>query len=120
MAIEMAPQLRAYRLRPASRVEVVDTIQSHIRSYNVPITLLNVGHGGFLVPSLVDHAVVSIDKSRFTLPGDPYSLFLRGRVAHEMCVTINDNHGGMEFIDQHVSACGQAIDLLIAAVMHRG
>jgi hypothetical protein len=84
--------------------------------------LLNVGHGGFLMRSPVAYAVGDMHKFRFTLNGE-YPMVLRGRIAHQMRATTNGPPAyviGVEFMDQQVTACGQAIDLLVAAASGRG
>ena len=78
--------------RRSTRVEVVEAIEGHIRPQNIPITLLNVSHGGFLMQSRVGYAVDEQHKFRFTIPGE-VPMVLRGRIAHVMRVTTNGTDG---------------------------
>jgi hypothetical protein len=74
----MRPDERALDSNPPSfanrrrgRVEVVAAIHGQILPDNVPITLLNVSHGGFLMRSPVAYAVDDMHTFRFTIPGEP-------------------------------------------------
>jgi Tfp pilus assembly protein PilZ len=70
--------------------------------HNVPITLLNVSHGGFLMRSPVAYAVDDMHKFRFTIPGEPSPIVLRGRVRHLTPATTNGIAAyaiGVQFMD---------------------
>lgn len=108
--------------RRTPRIEVVEAIHGQIRPHNVPITLINVGHGGFLMRSPVAYAVGDVHKFRITVSGE-YPIVLRGRVAHVRPVTANATSShliGVEFTDQQITACAQAIDILVTAASRRG
>jgi Tfp pilus assembly protein PilZ len=108
--------------RRRGRVEVVATICSEILPQNVPITLLNVSHGGFLMRSPMPYAVDDMHKFRFTIPGEPYPIVLRGRVRHLTAATTNGVTAyaiGVQFIDQQVTDCQQAIQRLVGAASRR-
>jgi Tfp pilus assembly protein PilZ len=107
--------------RHSSRIEVVDGILGHIRPDNIPITPLNVSHGGFLMQSPINYALGDTPTFRFTIDGQPERLVLRGRVAHVMRVTMNDTTSyviGVEFVDHEDAAYEQAIDVLVSAASH--
>ena len=109
--------------RRSPRVEVVEAIHGQIRPHNVPITLINVGHGGFLMRSPVGYAVGDVHKFRITVDGE-YPIVLRGRVAHHRRITAANGTPayliGVEFTDQQITACAQAIDVLVTAASRRG
>jgi Tfp pilus assembly protein PilZ len=103
-------------------VEVVDPIHGQILPHNVPITLLNVSHGGFLMRSPVAYAVGDMHKFRFTVNGD-CPMVLRGRVAHITPATTNGTPAyaiGVAFMDLQATACQQAIQLLVDAASRAG
>jgi hypothetical protein len=107
--------------RRTPRVEVVEAIHGQIRPHNVPITLINVGHGGFLMRSPVAYAVGDVHKFRITVNGE-YPIVLRGRVAHQKRITTNATPAyliGVEFTDRQITACAQAIDVLVTSVSRR-
>src|SRR4051812_2740601 len=113
---DIATPLIADRRR-STRIEVVEAVKGHIRPHNIPITLLNVSHGGFLMKSPIGYAVDDQQKFRFTITGE-IPMVLRGRIAHVMRVTANGTTTfviGVEFIDVQVPACNDAIALLIRA-----
>ena len=104
------------------RVKVVAAIHGQILPHNVPITLVNVSRGGFLMRSPVAYAVGDMHTFRFTIPGESDPIVLRGRVAHLTPATTNSMAAyaiGVQFMDQHVTACQQAIDLLVTAASRR-
>jgi hypothetical protein len=107
--------------RHSPRVEVVEAIQGHIPAHDVPVTLINVSHGGFLMRSPVAYAVGDVHKFRITVSGE-YPIVLRGRVAHQKRITTNAASGyliGVAFTDRQITACAQAIDVLVSAVSRR-
>jgi len=118
---ETAPQSVADRRR-TPRVEVVEAIHGQIRPHNVQIALINVGHGGFLMRSPVAYAVGEVHKFRISVSGE-YPIVLRGRIAHLRPITANATPAyliGVEFTDQQITACAQAIDVLVTAASRRG
>jgi len=107
--------------RNSPRLEVVAAIQGQIRPDNVPITLLNVSRGGFLMRSPVPYAVDDVNKFRFTIPGEP-PLVVRGRIAHVTSAATTGAAGhiiGVEFMDMEVQGCQQAIRLLLRAAVRQ-
>ena len=103
-------------------MEVVAPIHGQILPQNVPITLVNVSHGGFLMRSPVAYAAGDVHTFRFTVPGEPHPIVLRGRVAHLTPGTTNGMAAyaiGVQFMDQQVTACQQAINLLVATASRR-
>jgi hypothetical protein len=107
--------------RRSPRVEVVEAIQGQIRPHDVPITLVNVSHGGFLMRSPVAYAVGGVHKFRITVDSE-YPIVLRGRVAHQRRITTNATPAyliGVEFTDQQITACAQAIDVLVTSARRR-
>ena len=108
--------------RRRGHVEVVAPIHGQILPHDVPITLLNVSHGGFLMQSPVAYAVGDMHKFRFTIPGEPNVMVLRGRVAHLTPATTNGMAAyaiGVQFMDQQVKDCQEAIQRLVDAASRR-
>jgi len=102
-------------------VEVVDAIQGHIHSHDVPVTLINVSHGGFLMRTPMAYAVGDVYKFRITVSGE-HPIVLRGRGAHQSRITTNaapEYLIGVAFTDRQITACAQGIDVLVAAVSGR-
>src|SRR5438128_144684 len=105
--------------RRSVRVEVVGGIQGETQPDNLPVALLNVSDGGFLMRTPISYLVGDIHKFRFTTDSD--LIVLRARVAHVMRVTTNGTASymiGAEFVDHQINACAEAIDRLVNAASH--
>jgi PilZ domain-containing protein len=100
------------------RIEILGRIRGAVRPLDVPITLLNLSLGGFLMQTPMQYQIGETHEFQFTMAQkDP--IVVRARIAHAMRVTVE--HGplylfGLEFVDADASQSGPAIESLVSAL----
>jgi hypothetical protein len=88
MSIQEHPDHRAVESahldrRRSARLEVLGRIQGELRALDLPITVLNVSQGGFLMQAPLDFPLGGSHDFRFTAPGrEP--IVLTAHVVHVM------------------------------------
>jgi len=93
-------------------------VSGSIRPLDVPITLLNVSLGGFLMQTPKQYQIGETHEFQFTMSQqDP--IVVRARIAHVMRVTVE--HGplfmfGLEFVDTDVRQSRAGIESLVSAL----
>jgi hypothetical protein len=101
--------------RSSSRLEVLERIQSNVKLLDVPIKLLNISQGGFMMRTSRSFPLGGIYEFRFTSPRHA-PVVLRGRVIHRMRATAGGTVSyvtGVAFLDGQNSANKIAVDLLL-------
>ena len=90
-----------------------------IRPLDVPITLLNLSLGGFLMQTLVEYHVGQIHEFQFTMSKkDP--IVVRARIAHAMRATVDHKPVylfGLEFVDRDTQTGDEPVQALVSALM---
>jgi len=101
------------------RIEILGRIEGVIRPLDVPITLLNLSLGGFLMQTPMEYHVGEIHEFQFTMSKmDP--IVARARIAHAMRVTVDHQPVylfGLEFIDRDTRAGDEPVQSLVTALM---
>jgi PilZ domain len=111
--VSSTPERRRY-----PRIEILGRVRGSIRPLDVPITLLNLSLGGFLMQTPMQYQIGETHEFQFTMAQkDP--VVVRARIAHAMRVTVD--HGplflfGLEFVDADVRQAQQAIESLVSAL----
>lgn len=112
------PKRSERRRRP--RVEIVhDCVQGQIRSHSIPVAVLNLSEGGFLMKAPISYPVGDIQKFRFIVARHE-PIVLRARVVHvtrttaarPVCYIV-----GLEFIDRGHAPVDKAIDILVETAL---
>jgi PilZ domain len=107
--------------RRSPRLEILGRIQGIVRPLDVPIRLLNLGLGGFLMQTPNQFAIGEIHEFQFTVSKqDP--IVLRARIAHAMRVTVDHvplYAFGLEFVDGDTPAGRAAIESLVSVLEPR-
>ena len=90
-----------------------------MRPLDVPITLLNLSLGGFLMQTPVEYHVGETHEFQFTMSHkDP--IVARARIAHAMRVTVEHVPlflFGLEFVNRDAHPNDEAIESLVTALM---
>jgi PilZ domain-containing protein len=101
------------------RIEILGRIQGKIRPLDVPITLLNLSLGGFLMQTTTEYRVGEIHEFQLTMHRrDP--IMLRARIAHAMRVTAEGGPlylFGLEFVAGDARPSQHAIESLVSALL---
>ncbi len=99
------------------RFAVAGRIQCEIQGPDIPVPLLNVSRGGFLVQSPLESRIGDVRHFRFIIEGTSHYIFvLRARVSHCAATTTNGNTTyltGLEFIDTQSPVYQRAIEVLV-------
>jgi len=102
--------------RRSPRVEVLKRIAGQVSPANVPITLLNVSLGGFLMRAPVNYPRGETLEFCVTVAErDP--IVIRVRVQHTMRATSGEGTSyisGVEFLDRGTPGCDQALKSLFS------
>jgi hypothetical protein len=104
------------------RLEILGRIKGVVRPLDVPITLLNLSLGGFLMQTPMEYHVGEIHEFQFTM-GDKEPLILRARIAHAMRATVDHEPVylfGLEFVDRDTRTAGEPVQSLMSALMASG
>ena len=109
------PERRRY-----PRIEILGRVRGSVRPLDVPITLLNLSLGGFLMQTPMEYQIGETHEFQFTM-GQKDPIVVRARIAHAMRVTVD--HGplflfGLEFIDADLRGTGAAIESLVSALQN--
>src|SRR5437764_14289305 len=103
--------------RRSPRIELVEHIHGQLTPLDVPITLLNMSQGGFLLQAPQTFPIGEIHEFRFSpAPGD--RVVLRARIVHAMRATaggVTSYVVGLEFMDRGTAAAEQAIESLVGS-----
>jgi len=94
-------------------------IKGFVRPLDVPITLLNLSLGGFLMQTPVEYHVGETHEFRFTM-SDKDPITVRARIAHAMRVTVEHVPlflFGLEFVNRDAHPNDEAIESLVSALM---
>jgi hypothetical protein len=111
--VSSTPERRRY-----PRLEILGRVRGSIRPLDVPITLLNLSLGGFLMQTPMQYQIGETHEFQFTMAQkDP--IVVRARIAHAMRVTVE--HGplflfGLEFVETDERASELAIESLVSAL----
>ena len=90
-----------------------------IRPLDVPITLLNLSLGGFLMQTPMEYHVGETHEFQFTM-GKMDPIVVRARIAHAMRVTVDHQPVylfGLEFIDRDTQTGDKPVQSLVTALM---
>src|ERR1700680_2840896 len=102
--------------RRTPRVEVLGRIHGRMVALDVPITVLEIGRGGFLMRTTVDFPIGATHEFRFT-SANCVPLVLHARIVHTLRTSGGGNLGsyvmGLEFSDPDIAELEQAFDSLI-------
>jgi len=111
--VSATPERRRY-----PRIEILGRVHGSVRPLDVPITLLNLSLGGFLMQTPMQYQIGETHEFQLTMAQkDP--IVVRARIAHAMRVTVE--HGplylfGLEFVDADVRESKPAIESLVSAL----
>jgi hypothetical protein len=97
--------------RQGSRVDVPAHVAAQVRPANVPIAILNVSEGGWLMQSPINYPVGQTLEFGVTVAHKD-SVLIRGRVVHTIRTTAGDVTSyvtGVEFVDRGTPGCDQAL-----------
>ena len=100
------------------RIEILGRIKGAVRPLDVPITLLNLSLGGFLMQTPKEYHVGEIHEFQFTM-GKKEPLVVRARIAHAMRATVDHKPVyllGLEFVDRDTSAGDEPLQSLVSAL----
>ena len=117
MAVNSSSERRRY-----PRVEILGRIKGVVRPLDVPITLLNLSLGGFLMQTPMEYRVGEIHEFQFTM-GDKEPLIVRARIAHTMRATVDHEAVylfGLEFVDRATGAADAPVQSLVSALTTSG
>ena len=98
--------------RRSIRIEVRERIEGHMRPFDVPITLVNVSRGGFLMQTPIKYGLGAIHEFHFT-KGDDDPIALRARIVRGGG-SAGQYQFGLEFVERGTSPCEEGIESLIA------
>jgi hypothetical protein len=104
------------------RLEILGRIKGVVRPLDVPITLLNLSLGGFLMQTPMEYRVGEIHEFQFTM-GDKEPLIVRARIAHAMRATVDHEPVylfGLEFVDRDTRTADEPMQSLVSALMASG
>jgi hypothetical protein len=91
-----------------------------IRPLEVPITLLNLSLGGFLMQTPMEYHVGEVHEFQFTMSKmDP--IVVQARIAHAMRVTVDHKPVylfGLEFIGRDMRTANEPVESLVSALMN--
>jgi len=108
------PDAQAFDRRESPRLEVLERVQGELRALEMPVALLNLSRGGFMMQSPIAFIVGGSHDVRFTAAGKE-PILLSARVIHTMRATASGSASymvGLEFVDTDAET-QQAIDALI-------
>jgi hypothetical protein len=113
--VTATPERRRY-----PRIEILGRIRGSVRPLDVPITLLNLSLGGFLMQTPMQYQIGETHEFQFTM-GQNDPIVVLARIAHAMRVTVD--HGplylfGLEFVDVDVRGSAAAIESLVSALQN--
>ena len=112
------PVTESLERRRYPRIEILGRIEGVVRPLDVPITLLNLSLGGFLMQTHVEYHVGQIHEFQFTM-SKKNPIIVRARIAHAMRATVDHKPiflFGLEFVDRDRPANDQAIGSLVSAL----
>jgi hypothetical protein len=104
--------------RRSPRLEVLEGIQGKLRPMDIPLTLLNLSDGGFMMQVPHQFQIGDVHEFRFTL-GNGEPIVLSARVIHKMRASaggVTSYVVGLEFVDCGTVVQRQAIAALVAFV----
>jgi len=104
------------------RIEILGRIKGAVRPLDVPITLLNLSLGGFLMQTPKEYRVGEIHEFQFTM-GRKAPLVVRARIAHAMRATVDHKPVyllGLEFVDRDTSTVDEPLRSLVSALTAPG
>lgn len=90
-----------------------------IRPLEVPITLLNLSLGGFLMQTPMEYKVGEIHEFQFTM-GKKEPLIVRARIAHAMRATVDHKPlylFGLEFVDRDTRTGDEPVQSMMSALL---
>jgi len=101
----------AIERRRSPRVEVYERIEGHMRPFDVPIVLLNVSSGGFLMQTPINYGVGAVHEFRFSTSDDD-GIILRARIVRGGGA-VGQYQFGLEFVDRGTASCEEGIKALL-------
>jgi hypothetical protein len=104
--------------RRSPRVELLHHIRGYLCPHDVPITLLNVSRGGFLIRAPITYPIGYVHQFRFTVPDRP-AVEVRGRIVHTLHATTDGQPSfiiGLEFEDRGSVLAELSIEALLTLV----
>jgi len=117
VAVNPNPERRRY-----PRIEILGRIKGVVRPLDVPITLLNLSLGGFLMQTPMEYRIGEIHEFQFTM-GDKEPLIVRARIAHAIRATVDHEAVylfGLEFVDRDTGTADAPVQSLVSALMASG
>jgi hypothetical protein len=94
------------------RLEVLERIQGELRALDMPVTLLDLSYGGFLMEAPVDFIVGGSHDFRFTAARQAL-IVLCARVVHSAPTGVATYVMGLEFEEADSAAVQDAVELLL-------
>ena len=101
------------------RIEILGRIKGVVKPLDVPITLLNLSLGGFLMQTPMEYHIGEIHEFQFTM-GEKEPLIVRARIAHAMRATVEHKPlylFGLEFVDRDTRIGDEPVQSLVSALM---
>ena len=111
-----------FRTTTLSTREILGRIKGVVRPLDVPITLLNLSLGGFLMQTPMEYRIGEIHEFQFTM-GDKEPLIVRARIAHAIRATVDHEAVylfGLEFVDRDTGTADAPVQSLVSALMASG
>jgi len=111
------PQVPDERRRSA-RVDVLSRVNGELVAFNLPVTLVNISLGGFLIHGPVLLPIGTTAQFRFTMT-DGERLVVRARAVHVMTTTTGDHTTYMTGLAVLPEDCESGLDTIVGALEDR-